>query len=58
VWFATLAEIATHVRETVDAGTYNARVVEMPFYEDGRVAPLRAGTAPDGLDIRLEARTQ
>ena len=46
VWFATLAEIATHIRSTFDAGTYDARVVEMPFYETGRVAALRPGTAP------------
>jgi peptidoglycan-N-acetylglucosamine deacetylase len=36
VWFATLDEIAHHVRSCVDAGTYVPRVVSLPFYE----APL------------------
>jgi peptidoglycan/xylan/chitin deacetylase (PgdA/CDA1 family) len=34
VWFATLDEIARHVRSCVDAGTFVPRVVSLPFYAE------------------------
>ncbi len=33
VWFATLDEIARHVRSSVEAGTYEPRTVSLPYYE-------------------------
>ena len=33
VWFATLDEIARHVRACREAGTYEPRVVPLPYYE-------------------------
>jgi peptidoglycan/xylan/chitin deacetylase (PgdA/CDA1 family) len=33
VWFATLDEIARHVRSCIDAGTYQPRVVSLPYYD-------------------------
>jgi peptidoglycan-N-acetylglucosamine deacetylase len=33
VWFATLDEIARHVRSCCEAGTYEPRVVSLPYYE-------------------------
>ena len=33
VWFATLDEIARHVRSCVDGGTHVPRVVDLPYYE-------------------------
>jgi hypothetical protein len=33
VWFATLDEIARHVRSCREAGTYEPRVVSLPYYE-------------------------
>jgi peptidoglycan/xylan/chitin deacetylase (PgdA/CDA1 family) len=33
VWLATLDEIARHVRSCVEAGTYEPRVVSLPYYE-------------------------
>ena len=32
VWFATLREIAAHVRACADDGSYSPRRVEMPYY--------------------------
>jgi peptidoglycan/xylan/chitin deacetylase (PgdA/CDA1 family) len=34
VWFATLDEIARHVRSCIEAGTYDPRVVPLPFYDE------------------------
>jgi peptidoglycan/xylan/chitin deacetylase (PgdA/CDA1 family) len=33
VWFATLDEIARHVRACVDDGTFEPRVVSLPYYD-------------------------
>jgi peptidoglycan-N-acetylglucosamine deacetylase len=33
VWFATLDEIARHVRSCSNAGTYRPRTVSLPYYE-------------------------
>ena len=33
VWFATLAEIAAHVRHCIDDGSYRPRVDTLPYYE-------------------------
>jgi peptidoglycan/xylan/chitin deacetylase (PgdA/CDA1 family) len=55
VWFATLEEIARHVRQCVDDGSYDARVVDMPLYPPTRIPELRDGAVPEGLEIRLEA---
>lgn len=33
VWFATLHQIAAHIRALTDAGTYSPRRVEMPYYD-------------------------
>ena len=33
VWFATLDEIAGHVRSCIEAGTYEPRTVSLPYYE-------------------------
>ena len=32
VWFATLEEIAQHVRAVTDSGTYKPRVDNLPYY--------------------------
>lgn len=39
VWFATLEEIALHVRKCIDDGTYNPRVDTLPYY-DGPIPEL------------------
>jgi peptidoglycan/xylan/chitin deacetylase (PgdA/CDA1 family) len=39
VWFATLEEIALHVRKCIDDGTYNPRVDKLPYY-DGPIPEL------------------
>ncbi|MFA5522050.1 MAG: polysaccharide deacetylase [Castellaniella sp.] len=31
VWFATLGEIAAHVRQCIDAGEHSPRIVELPY---------------------------
>lgn len=39
VWFATLEEIALHVKKCIDNGTYKPRVDQLPYY-DGRIPEL------------------
>jgi hypothetical protein len=39
VWFATLEEIAMHVRKLVDEGSYEPRVHTLPI-KDGRIADI------------------
>jgi peptidoglycan/xylan/chitin deacetylase (PgdA/CDA1 family) len=34
VWFATMEEIARHVRSCIDDGSWQPRVVEMPYYDE------------------------
>ncbi len=41
VWFATMEEIALHVRKCIDEGTYQARTVDLPYY-DGRIPELQS----------------
>ena len=36
VWFATMDEIARHVRQCIDDGSWKPRVEQMPYY-DGRI---------------------
>ena len=33
VWFMTLDELASHARRCLAAGSWNARVVKLPYYE-------------------------
>ncbi|PLR80576.1 ribulose phosphate epimerase [Bacillus canaveralius] len=40
VWFATLEEIALHVKKCVDDGSYIPRVDQLPYYE-GRIPELK-----------------
>ena len=37
VWFATMEEIAAHVKSCRDDGIWQPRIEEMPYYE-GRIA--------------------
>lgn len=39
VWFARMEDIALHVKNAVDDGSYNPRVDELPYY-DGRIPEL------------------
>ncbi|MGD9741451.1 MAG: polysaccharide deacetylase [Dongiaceae bacterium] len=39
VWFATMEEIARHVKKCIDDGSYKPRIDELPYY-DGRVPEL------------------
>ena len=39
VWFATLEEIAMHVRKCIDDGTYKPRIDQLPYY-DGVIPEL------------------
>lgn len=41
VWFATMEEIALHVRKSIDEGSYNPRTVKLPYY-NGRIPELSA----------------
>ena len=34
VWFATLEEIARHVRKRIDEGSYRPRIDKLPYYEE------------------------
>ena len=42
VWFATLEEIALHVRKCIDEGTYQPRIDKLPYYE-GPIPELTTG---------------
>jgi hypothetical protein len=33
VWFATMEEIAVHVKKCIDDGSYTPRVDELPYYD-------------------------
>jgi hypothetical protein len=33
VWFATMEEIAAHVRRCIEAGTWKPRIDQLPYYE-------------------------
>lgn len=48
VWFATMEEIALHVRKCIKAGTYKPRVDELPIY-DGRIPELPKDAKGEGL---------
>ena len=50
VWFATMEQIAQHVQQCIDNGTYKPRTVSMPYYEKP-ISELKEG-APDGLAIK------
>ena len=50
VWFATMEEIALHVRRCIADGSYTPRVVSMPYYEEP-IPELTAGF-PAGLELR------
>jgi hypothetical protein len=39
VWFATLEEIAVHVRKLIDKGEYTPRIQTMPIKE-GRISDI------------------
>ncbi|MEO7146477.1 MAG: polysaccharide deacetylase [Terrimesophilobacter sp.] len=47
VWFATLAEIAAHVRSLEDAGEYTPRKVKLPYY-DGPIPGVGSREIPPG----------
>jgi len=48
VWFASLEEIATHVKSVTDSGQYHARVDELPYYEAPPLpTPLPTTMLPD-----------
>jgi peptidoglycan-N-acetylglucosamine deacetylase len=53
VWFATLEEIALHVKACIANGSYSPRVDELPYY-DGRIPELpkdwKGHAAPQGVD--------
>ena len=44
VWFATMEEIARHVRQCIDDGSYAPRVDELPYYPQGVSAMPLTGT--------------
>jgi len=50
VWFATMEEIARHVQQCIENGSYQPRTVPMPYYE----APIPELTEgfPQGLGLR------
>ena len=50
VWFATMEEIALHVKQCVENGTYKPRIVSMPYY-DKPIPELTEGV-PKELAIR------
>ena len=60
VWFATMDEIARHVRTCIDDGSWKPRVEQMPYY-DGRIPewePQEAAArrvAPARLTARRDA---
>jgi hypothetical protein len=41
VWFATLAEIAAHVRKVTASGAWKPRVERLPFYDASPIPELR-----------------
>jgi peptidoglycan/xylan/chitin deacetylase (PgdA/CDA1 family) len=41
VWFATLEDIALHVRSCIDNGTWQPRVVDMPYYGGLPIAEIK-----------------
>jgi hypothetical protein len=43
VWFATLDQIARHVRACVDGGTFKPRTVSLPYYDSPPVEFARSG---------------
>jgi peptidoglycan/xylan/chitin deacetylase (PgdA/CDA1 family) len=50
VWFATLEEIATHVLESVDQGSYVPREVRLPYYDGAAVGVGTRDFAPGTPD--------
>ena len=46
VWFATLEEIALHVRKLIDDGKYKPRVHVMPI-KDGRIPDIPVASAAE-----------
>ena len=50
VWFATMEEIALHVKRCIEDGSYQPRTVPMPYYE-GPIPELTEGF-PQGLALR------
>ena len=50
VWFATMEEIALHVKQCIEDGSYQPRTVPMPYYE-GPIPELTEGF-PQGLALR------
>ena len=50
VWFATMEEIAQHVRKCITDGSHTPRVVSMPYYE-GPIPELTEGF-PEGMELR------
>jgi peptidoglycan/xylan/chitin deacetylase (PgdA/CDA1 family) len=53
VWFATLEEIATHIKAVSDSGEHEPRVIDWPLYPPGRTPELQAGYVSDELAIRV-----
>jgi peptidoglycan/xylan/chitin deacetylase (PgdA/CDA1 family) len=49
VWFATLEDIALHVRSCIDNGTWQPRVVDMPYYGGLPIAEIK--------DVEAQAAT-
>jgi hypothetical protein len=47
VWFATGEQVAAHTRKLIDAGTYRARVDDLPYYK-GRIAEFPETYMPAG----------
>ena len=43
VWFATLEQIAIHMRTQIDEGNYEPRIQTMPI-KDGRIADIPSAT--------------
>jgi peptidoglycan/xylan/chitin deacetylase (PgdA/CDA1 family) len=53
VWFATLEEIATHVKTASESGEHEPRVIDWPLYAPGRTPELEAGYVSEELAIRV-----
>jgi peptidoglycan/xylan/chitin deacetylase (PgdA/CDA1 family) len=52
IWFATLEEIALHVRRVIEDGTYVPRIVDMPYYAEGPIPELADGFVADQLALK------
>ena len=52
VWIAPMNKIAGHVKQCIEDGSVEPRIVEVPFHATGRIPELQRGYVPDKFALR------